>query len=134
MVGFDVTPTTQSSDISEASWPLWSISRESESIHTLTPASLSCFSLESAIGHPFELGHLGEPVGVPSPAHEAGTEEGAHELAAELGADDLGAETEDVHVVVLDALVRGVGVVADRGTDPGDLRGRDRGADARAAD
>ena len=53
---------------------------------------------------------------------------------AELGADHLGAEAEHVHVVVLDALVRGVDVVADRGADPRELAGGDRGADARAAD
>src|SRR5207249_1808732 len=36
--------------------------------------------------------------------------------------------------VVLDALMRGVGVVADRRADPGQLAGGDRGADAGAAD
>src|SRR5439155_24005242 len=46
----------------------------------------------------------------------------------------LRAETEHVHVVVLDALVRGVPIVADRGADAGDLRSGDRGAHARAAD
>ena len=35
---------------------------------------------------------------------------------------------------MLDALVRGVGVVADGGADAGELAGGDRGADARAAD
>ena len=35
---------------------------------------------------------------------------------------------------MLDALVRGVDVVADRGADPRELAGGDRGADARAAD
>ena len=44
-----------------------------------------------------------------------------HELAGERRADDLRAEAEHVHVVVLDALVRGVRVVADRGADPVDL-------------
>ena len=71
---------------------------------------------------------------VPLPAVELRAEERAHELGGELGADHLGAEAEHVHVVVLDALVRRVGVVADRGADPGELAGRDRGADARAAD
>src|SRR5689334_8389763 len=101
-------PTTESSAISEASWPEWSISRESESIQTLTPASLSSCSRVSAIGHPFERRHLGEAVGVAAPADEASAEEGVDELSRELAAHDLGAEAEHVHVVVLDSLMGGV--------------------------
>src|SRR5262249_8134542 len=41
---------------------------------------------------------------------------------------------DDVHVVVLDSLVRGVDVVADRGADPRHFAGGDRRADAGAAD
>src|SRR5206468_2514269 len=48
--------------------------------------------------------------------------------------EHLRAEAEDVHVVVLDALVRGVDVVADRRANPGHLAGRDRGTDPGAAD
>src|SRR5262245_34974224 len=65
---------------------------------------------------------------------EARAEEGTHELGGQLGTYDLRPETEHVHVVVLDALVRGVGVVADCRANPGQLAGGDRRADARAAD
>src|SRR5215210_8219344 len=77
---------------------------------------------------------LSEPLDITLSAVEPGAQECAHEVERELRADHLGAEAEDVHVVVLDALVRGVRVVADRGADPGDLAGRDGGADPRAAD
>jgi hypothetical protein len=83
--------------------------------------------------HPFQFLDFLQPPTVPVAAVELGREEGARELGGELGAHDLGAETEDVHVVVLDALVRGVRVMADRGTDPGQLVRRDGGAHAGAA-
>src|SRR5205823_1292200 len=60
-------------------------------------------------------------------------EERAHEVGAQARPDDLGAEAEHVHVVVLDALVRGVPVVADRGADARHLARGDRSADARSA-
>ena len=40
------------------------------------------------------------------------------DLRGERNADDPGAEAQDVQVVVLDGLMRRVGVVADGGTDP----------------
>ena len=49
IVGFDVTPTTASSAIRRASSPVSSISRESESIQTLTPCPLSSCNLDVAI-------------------------------------------------------------------------------------
>src|SRR5215208_2860865 len=67
-------------------------------------------------------------------AVETCREEPAHELRGDRGAHHLTTQAEHVHVVVLDALVRGVGVVADRGADPGELARRKRRADARAAD
>ena len=55
------------------------------------------------------------------------------QLARQLGADDAAAEHEDVHVVVLHALVGRVRVVAETGADPGNpIRGHRR-ADAAAA-
>ena len=60
--------------------------------------------------------------------------EGAHEVGREIGADDPGAEAEHVHVVVLDALVGRVHVVADCGADPVELARGDRRPDAGAAD
>ena len=61
-------------------------------------------------------------------------EEGDAALERRLGPDDPGAERQDVHVVVLDALVGRVGVVADGGADAADLVRRDARADAGAAD
>src|SRR5829696_991642 len=135
IVGFEVTPTTASSSISRASSPVSSISRETESIHGLTPASKSSCSRDLAILH--LLLHrfdLSQSVHVPLAAVEAGTQEGAHEVGRELGADDLGAEAEHVHVVVLHALVGGIDVVADCRPDPGHLASRHRGTDTGAAD
>src|SRR4029077_10137499 len=65
---------------------------------------------------------------------EACREKRAYEVGGETRPHDLRAEAEDVHVVVLDSLVRGVGVVTDRRTNAGDLARGDRGADAGAAD
>src|SRR4029079_1871510 len=64
---------------------------------------------------------------------ELGLQEGVDQLHGQLVADDLGAEAHHVDVVVLDALVRRVHVVAERGADAGDLVGGDAGADAGAA-
>src|SRR6187200_3498028 len=75
-----------------------------------------------------------QPTYVPLPTVEFRTQERAHELAGQLWADDLRAETEHVHVVVLDALVRRVRVVTDRGAYTGELAGGDRRADARPTD
>src|SRR4030095_7509984 len=74
-----------------------------------------------------------QPTHVAFPSVEFRTKERAHELAGQLGADHLRPEAEDVHVVVLDALVGRVRVVADRGADAGDLAGGNRRAHARAA-
>ncbi len=61
-------------------------------------------------------------------------EKRAHEVRGEARADNLGAEAEDVHVVVLDALVRGVDVVTDRCPDADDLARGHRSADTGTAD
>ncbi len=50
------------------------------------------------------------------------------------GADDARAQHDHVHVVVLHALVCGVGIVAHAGANAGNLVGRDADAHARAAD
>lgn len=47
---------------------------------------------------------------------EPGAEEGRNEIGDQRRTDDASPEAEHVHVVVLDALGRGVGVVADAGT------------------
>src|SRR6476646_4323669 len=67
-------------------------------------------------------------------AVEAGSEKDRDELAGERRPDDLGAQAEDVHIVVLYPLVRGIRVVADRRADPRELGGGDRRSYARAAD
>src|SRR6266545_852751 len=71
---------------------------------------------------------------VPFVGRVAGLHEGLHQLVGEGGTDDASAQDEDVHVVVLDALVRRVDVVADGGADAGDLVGGHAGAHSAAAD
>ena len=80
-----------------------------------------------------ERGHLRQPPQVAALAGEPGVQERVHQLARQLAADHAAAEHEHVHVVVLDALVGGVGVVAQAGAYAGDAVGRHRGADAAAA-
>src|SRR6476659_5345020 len=74
-----------------------------------------------------------QPTYVAFPAVEFRTKEGANHLSSQLCADHFRAEAEHVHVVVLDALMGGVRVVADRGADTRELAGGDRRADARPA-
>src|SRR3954447_8646802 len=133
--GFEVTPTTASSRISRSSSPPCTDSRDRLSIQTDTPASDSSCSLESAMRHlPFHRCDLLKPRHVALAAVEPGRDERANQLRRERRPDDLGAEAEDVHVVVLHALVRGVDVVAHRRADARDLAGRDARADPGAAD
>src|SRR4051794_31896780 len=133
--GFEVTPTTASSRISRSSSPPCTDSRDRLSIQTDTPAPDSSCSLESAMRHlPFHRGDLLKPRHVALAAVEPRGDECAYQLRRERRPDDLGAEAEDVHVVVLHALVRGVDVVAYRRADPGDLAGGDARADTGAAD
>src|ERR671935_11997 len=82
---------------------------------------------------PFHLLDLLKPAHVALASVEPGSEERAHQLGCKLRADHLRADAEDVHVVVLDALVGRVRVVADGRADAGDLARRDGGTDARAA-
>src|SRR5215210_3941950 len=65
--------------------------------------------------------HLVEPPPVAWLARERGREEGQRALDGDLRADHPRAEHEHVHVVVFDALVSGVRVVADGRPDPPDL-------------
>lgn len=65
---------------------------------------------------------------------KGGAHVGADDFAGNLDADDAGAEAEHVHIVVLDPLVRRVGIVAQAGAGSADLVGRYTGADAAAAD
>lgn len=75
-----------------------------------------------------------EPAGVAFFAGELRPEEGLDEFDGDGFADDPGADANDIHVIVFDALVGGVAVVADAGPDAGDFVGRHADADAAAAD
>src|SRR3954454_15453012 len=135
IVGFEVTPVTASSSIIFASSPDFTRSRESVSNQTACPRSASSCSRDFAIFHlPFHFGDLEQPRHVALAAVEGRVQECGYELARERRADDLRAETQHVHVVVLDALVRAVGVVAHRRADAGHLARGDGRADAGAAD
>jgi hypothetical protein len=52
---------------------------------------------------------------------ETGLEEGGNEVGGEPRPNDLGSEAHDVHVVVLDALMGAMDVVANGGANSGDL-------------
>src|SRR3954468_16606557 len=106
IVGFDVTPVTASSSIIFFSSPVWTRSRDSVSNHTACPRSLSSCSRDFAmLHHPFHLCDLQQPRHVALAAVERRVQKRRHELARERRADHLRPETEDVHVVVLHALV-----------------------------
>ena len=55
------------------------------------------------------------------------------EVERQSRANDTGTQADHVHVVVLNRLVRGVGVMADSGADAGKLAGGNRYAGAAAA-
>src|SRR6266704_6736262 len=83
---------------------------------------------------PFQvLDHL-ESYHVTLAATETCREKSHDEIACERRPDDLRAEAEDVHVVVLDALVGRVHIVANRRADPRELGGRHRRTHTGAAD
>src|SRR5690242_446895 len=136
IVGFDVTPVTASSSIIRFSSPVSTSSRESVSNQIDWPRAASSCRRDFAIALHLLLhrGNLLEARDVPRASVEPRAEERGHELPGEGGADHLGAEAEHVHVVVLDALVGAVGVVADRRPDPCLLARGDGGADAGPAD
>src|SRR3989442_544439 len=135
IVGLDVTPTTASSLIIFASLPLCSICLERKSIQTLWPSADSLCKLDSGTGHrPFNVFYLLESFHITLATIEACPEKRGHQVPREGRPDDLGAEAEDVHVVVLNALVSRVDVVADRGANAPQLGGGDRGAHTGAAD
>ncbi len=61
-------------------------------------------------------------------------EERLHQVLCELRADDARTEHEHVHIVVLHALMRGIGIVAHRRPDPRQLICRHARPDPAAAD
>src|SRR6478609_238621 len=82
----------------------------------------------------FQRRDLGQPPLVALLMGEPGAQEEPHQLPRQLDADHPRAEDQDVHVVVLDALMGGVAVVAQPGADAGQLVRRHRRPDAAAAE
>ena len=66
-------------------------------------------------------------------AGELGAEERANDFVGDCRPDNPRSEAEDVHRIVLDALVGGIHVVTNGGANPVDLVRRDGGTDAAAA-
>src|SRR5690242_21438902 len=100
----------------------------------LWPSADTWWSRDSPIRLlPFHFLDLFKPAHVALASVEARTQKRTDELRGKFRAHHLGAEAEHVHVVVLDALVGRVGVVADGCADPSDLARRHGGADPRAA-
>src|SRR6266536_5577095 len=81
-----------------------------------------------------ERAYLRDAPRVPLLAVEPRRQERIGDLERERFPHDPRTEREDVHRVVLDALVRGVMVVAQPGENAGDLVGGGRHADAAPAD
>src|SRR2546423_14912635 len=124
MVGFEVMPTTASSSIIRASLPLRSSSRDRKSIQTLWPSSESSCKRDLDICSSFlQFLDFAKPSHIHIPAVEARVQVGANEIDGQGRPDDLRAEAENVEVVMLDALMGGGDVVADRRTDSRQLRG-----------
>src|SRR5437763_7071043 len=80
-----------------------------------------------------DLVDLAAPADVSLLVADLRAEERGDDLRRELGADHTRTEAQHIESVVLDSLMRRVGVVDRRGTDPTDLARRDRHPGARAA-
>src|SRR6266850_5810599 len=143
MAGFDVTPSSPSLSISPFSSPEVMSPLRMLSYQRLWPAATT--SRRGLVGRGVGMSvtskkacldgkDLLQPPGMPLLARVAGGGEGADDLPGDLLPDDPGAEAEDVHVVVLDPLMGGVGVVEEPGADAGELVGGHRHAHAAAAD
>lgn len=82
---------------------------------------------------PLDLPHFGKLVLVALGTAEASVYERADQLSRELRPDHTSPEAQDVEVIVLDALMRGVGVTDRCCADTANLSRRDRNPRARAA-
>src|SRR5712691_9942297 len=82
----------------------------------------------------FQRLDLAEPPLVALLMGEAGSQKGPHQLPCQLYADHPGPENQNVHGIVLDALMGRVGVVAKAGADTGQLVGRHGGSYSAPAD
>src|SRR5829696_7828249 len=101
---------------------------------TLLIVSSNYHSLFELLATRIHVGEFGDATAEFLRGREFRVEIGRDQVLGEPGTDDLRADAHDVDVVVLDALMRGMHVVADRGADALHLVGADRGADAGAAD
>jgi len=81
-----------------------------------------------------------EGLDFPQPPHvtlfvsEVRGQKGANDVLSELLGNDPRSHDQDVHVVMLDALMAGVGVMADAGADAFDFVGGHADSDTAAAD
>ena len=106
----------------------------SASISSLPRASLThCRSLLAA-KPAFQFGYFPQSPAMALFAGKACCHECAHKIEHQLRSDDASAQAEDIHVVVLHSLVRGVDVVAHSGANFRKLVCRDGNAHAAAAD
>jgi hypothetical protein len=71
----------------------------------------------------FDVNDLGKPSGVSRLGSIPSTKERANNLESGLGTDDPSADAQDIHVIVLDALSSGVGVVTEARPNPRKLVG-----------
>src|SRR6266568_4773443 len=127
MAGLVVSPLSPSSTMKRASSPDAMRPRLRLSYQMLCPyrsSSRSGFAMRRPpIEARLERAYLRDAARVPFLAVEARRQERIGDLQRERVPHDPRTEREDVHRVVLDALVRGVMVVAQPGEDAGDLVG-----------
>ena len=69
----------------------------------------------------FDSENLVEPALMTGFAREFGAKKDSNKVSGKGRPDDAGTETQDVHVVVLDGLTGGVGVMTDGSPDSGKL-------------
>src|SRR5207249_6848615 len=92
------------------------------------------FNNDSISGLRLESDHLRQPAAMALLAGKRRSQEGSHQLPSQLRADHPAAHHQHVHVIVLDALMGGIRVVAEPGADARQLVGGDGSADSAAAD
>ena len=80
---------------------------------------------ESSRDAAFNVGDFGHSRGVPGGGTVASSEERFHDFKGNFGANHPGTDAQDVHIVMLHTLAGRVSVVAEAGSDPGELVGGD---------
>ncbi len=99
----------------------------------MSAPALGCCGPRGSAGI-LECFHLGQPAQVPVLTGELGTQKRQDQLARERIAHYPASKHQNVHVVVLDSLVRRVRIVAQAGADSAELVRRKRCADTASAD